>query len=91
MANPTDNLYIFLPASFATLPVQVRMEYVIMRNLDAAIKGQPKPGSFAPTAGRQQEVAAVSGLYCSLGKPFHVDQPKHIFFVNVIPVDTALA
>jgi len=31
--------------------MQVRNEYIIMRNLDAAIKGQPKPGSFAPTAG----------------------------------------
>ena len=31
--------------------MQVRMEYVIMRNLDAAIKNLPKPGSFAPTAG----------------------------------------
>jgi hypothetical protein len=27
------------------------MEYIIMNNLDAAIKGQPKPADLGPSAG----------------------------------------
>lgn len=31
--------------------MQVRMEYLLLNNLDAAIKDQPKPALFGPSAG----------------------------------------
>eukprot|EP00200_Dunaliella_tertiolecta_P002578 CAMPEP_0202351510 /NCGR_PEP_ID=MMETSP1126-20121109/8116_1 /ASSEMBLY_ACC=CAM_ASM_000457 /TAXON_ID=3047 /ORGANISM="Dunaliella tertiolecta, Strain CCMP1320" /LENGTH=564 /DNA_ID=CAMNT_0048943621 /DNA_START=107 /DNA_END=1800 /DNA_ORIENTATION=+ len=59
---------------------EVRMEYVIMRNLDAAIKGQPKPGSFAPTAGTVECPACRSEAWCynwtpNLGTLLRHEQP----------------
>ena len=50
------------PHLFLTLtpPVQIRMEYLIMSNLDAAIKDEPKPALFGPTAG--QSVGVGGGL-----------------------------
>lgn len=34
-----------------TMRTQIRMEYLIMNNLEAAMRDLPKPATFTPTAG----------------------------------------
>ena len=43
------------------------MEYLILNNLDAAIKDEPKPALFGPTAGRRSRSTLGGGGAFILG------------------------